>query len=49
LLPLGGSIIVSRTIDRKSVVEKGLSVGEDVAVDGQLGLNNGTMVEIKKL
>jgi multidrug efflux system membrane fusion protein len=42
-------INVSRTIDGKSVVEKGLSEGEDVAVDGQLRLNNGTKVEIKKL
>jgi multidrug efflux system membrane fusion protein len=40
---------VSRTIDGKSVVDKGLNEGEDVAVDGQLRLNNGTKVEIKKL
>jgi multidrug efflux system membrane fusion protein len=40
---------VSRTIDGKSVVDKGLNEGEDVAIDGQLRLNNGTKVEIKKL
>jgi hypothetical protein len=40
---------VSHTIDGKSVVDKGLNEGEDVAIDGQLRLNNGTKVEIKKL
>jgi membrane fusion protein, multidrug efflux system len=40
---------VTRTIDGRSVVGSGLSEGEEVAVDGQLRLNNGTRVDIKKL
>jgi multidrug efflux system membrane fusion protein len=40
---------VTRTVDGKSVVTSGISEGEEVAVDGQLRLNNGTKVEIKKL
>jgi multidrug efflux system membrane fusion protein len=40
---------VARTVDGKSVVASGLTEGEEVAVDGQLRLNNGTKVEIKKL
>jgi multidrug efflux system membrane fusion protein len=40
---------VARTVDGKSVVASGVSEGEEVAVDGQLRLNNGTKVEIKKL
>ncbi len=39
----------TRTIDGKSVIASGLSEGEEVAVDGQLRLSNGTKVEIKKL
>jgi multidrug efflux system membrane fusion protein len=42
-------INVARTIDGKSVVASGVSEGEEVAVDGQLRLNNGTKVAIKKL
>jgi len=38
-----------RTIDGKSVIASGLSEGEEVAIDGQLRLGNGTRVEIKKL
>jgi membrane fusion protein, multidrug efflux system len=40
---------VTRTIDGKSVVASGVTEGEEVAVDGQLRLNNGTKVAIKKL
>jgi RND family efflux transporter MFP subunit len=39
----------TRTIDGKSVIASGLSEGEQVAIDGQLRLGNGTRVEIKKL
>ena len=39
----------TRTIDGKSVIGSGLSEGEEVAIDGQLRLGNGTRVEIKKL
>jgi multidrug efflux system membrane fusion protein len=39
----------TRTIDGKSVIASGLAEGEEVAVDGQLRLGNGTRVEIKKL
>jgi multidrug efflux system membrane fusion protein len=39
----------TRTIDGKSVIASGLSEGEEVAIDGQLRLGNGTRVEIKKL
>lgn len=38
-----------RTIDGKSVIGSGLNEGEEVAIDGQLRLGNGTRVEIKKL
>jgi RND family efflux transporter MFP subunit len=37
-------VTVSRTFQGKSVVEKGLSGGEDVIVDGQLLLSEGTLV-----
>ena len=40
-------VTVSRTIDGKSVIAKGLAVGERVAIDGQLRLNNGTKIEIR--
>ena len=40
---------VTRTVDGKSVIASGVSEGEEVAVDGQLRLNNGTKVEIKRL
>jgi membrane fusion protein, multidrug efflux system len=40
---------VTRTVDGKSVIASGVSEGEEVAVDGQLRLNNGTKVDIKKL
>jgi membrane fusion protein, multidrug efflux system len=39
----------TRTIDGKAVIGSGLKEGEEVAIDGQLRLNNGTRVEIKKL
>jgi multidrug efflux system membrane fusion protein len=39
----------TRTIDGKTVISSGLKEGEEVAVDGQLRLSNGTRVEIKKL
>jgi RND family efflux transporter MFP subunit len=39
----------TRTIDGKAVIGSGLKEGEEVAVDGQLRLSNGTRVEIKKL
>jgi multidrug efflux system membrane fusion protein len=39
----------TRTIDGKSVIASGLNEGEEVAIDGQLRLGNGTKVEIKKL
>jgi multidrug efflux system membrane fusion protein len=39
----------TRTVDGKSVIASGLSEGEEVAIDGQLRLGNGTRVEIKKL
>jgi multidrug efflux system membrane fusion protein len=39
----------TRTIDGKSVIASGLSEGEQVAIDGQLRLGNGTRVDIKKL
>jgi multidrug efflux system membrane fusion protein len=39
----------TRTIDGKSVIASGLTEGEQVAVDGQLRLGNGTKVDIKKL
>jgi multidrug efflux system membrane fusion protein len=38
-----------RTIDGNSVIGSGLNEGEEVAIDGQLRLGNGTKVEIKKL
>jgi multidrug efflux system membrane fusion protein len=43
------AVKASRTIDGKSVIASGLTEGEQVAVDGQLRLGNGTRVEIKKL
>src|ERR1700674_1491736 len=40
---------VTRTVAGKSGIASGVSEGEEVAVDGQLRLNNGTKVEIKRL
>jgi multidrug efflux system membrane fusion protein len=40
---------VTRTVDGRSVIASGVNEGEEVAVDGQLRLNNGTKVEIKRL
>lgn len=40
-------VTVSRTIDGRTVIAKGLAAGERVAVDGQLRLTNGTPVEIR--
>jgi membrane fusion protein, multidrug efflux system len=39
----------TRTVDGRSVITSGLSEGEEVAVDGQLRLGDGTRVEVKKL
>ncbi len=38
---------VSRTIDGKSVVAKGLEEGERVVIDGQLRLSNGSRVNVR--
>jgi membrane fusion protein, multidrug efflux system len=38
---------VSRTVDGKSIVARGLEAGERVVIDGQLRLNNGSRVEIR--
>jgi multidrug efflux system membrane fusion protein len=38
----------TRTIDGKTVIGSGLKEGEEVAVDGQLRLSNGTKVDVKK-
>ncbi len=40
-------VTVARTIDGKSVIAKGLAVGEQVVVDGQMRLTNGMRVEIR--
>ncbi|OGW54539.1 MAG: efflux transporter periplasmic adaptor subunit [Nitrospirae bacterium RBG_13_43_8] len=40
-------VLISRTIDGKAVVEKGLQPGEKVVTDGQLQLVPGAKVEIK--
>lgn len=37
----------SRTVNGKSVIDKGLDAGEQVVTDGQLRLTNGTRVEIR--
>lgn len=41
-------VIVSRTVNNESVVEKGLKVGETVVTDGQFQLAPGVKVEVKK-
>jgi multidrug efflux system membrane fusion protein len=41
------NVTVARTIDGKSVVTKGVAVGEQVVVDGQMRLTNGMRVEIR--
>lgn len=41
-------VTVSRTIDGRSVVAKGLEAGERVVTDGQLRLSNGSKVEVKE-
>jgi hypothetical protein len=38
------SITVGRTVDRQSVITKGLSGGETVVLDGQLQLVDGSRV-----
>ncbi|HXQ50671.1 MAG TPA: efflux RND transporter periplasmic adaptor subunit [Stellaceae bacterium] len=40
-------VTVSRTVDGKSVIAKGLAAGEVVVVDGQMRLNNGARVDIR--
>ncbi len=40
-------VVVGRTLDGETVVEKGLTAGEKVVTDGQLRLVPGAMVEIK--
>jgi membrane fusion protein, multidrug efflux system len=40
-------VTVSRTVDGKSVVAKGLADGERVVIDGQLRLTDGARVEIR--
>ena len=41
------NIVVSRTLDDETVIEKGLNAGEKVVTDGQLRLIPGAKVEIK--
>ena len=41
-------VVVSRTIDGETVIQKGLTPGETVVTDGQLRLVPGSKVEIKK-
>jgi len=41
------AVTVSRTVDGKSVIDKGLEPGERVVVDGQMRLSNGTRVDIR--
>lgn len=41
------AVTVSRTVDGKAVIAKGLTAGERVVVDGQLRLTDGTAVEIR--
>ena len=40
-------VTVSRTIEGRSVIEKGLAEGERVVIDGQLRLTNGVKVDIR--
>ncbi len=40
-------VTVSRTFEGKSVIESGLAGTEDVVIDGQLLLSNGTPVEVR--
>ncbi len=39
---------VSRTVDGKSIVAKGLAAGERVVIDGQLRLSNGSRIEVRQ-
>jgi membrane fusion protein, multidrug efflux system len=41
------AVTVGRTVDGKSVIDKGLEPGERVVVDGQMRLSNGTRVDIR--
>lgn len=41
------AIVVARTLDDETVIEKGLDAGEQVVTDGQLRLTPGAKVEIK--
>jgi multidrug efflux system membrane fusion protein len=40
-------VVVARSLDGESVIEKGLKPGEKVVTDGQLRLVPGAKVEIK--
>jgi len=40
-------VTVSRTVDGKAVIGKGLAAGEQVVVDGQMRLTNGMRVDIR--
>jgi membrane fusion protein, multidrug efflux system len=40
-------ITVARTVGSRSILAKGLSVGESVVTDGQLRLTNGTRVDVR--
>ena len=42
------SVVVSRTLNGETVVEKGLAPGEKVVTDGQFLLGPGTKVQVKK-
>ena len=40
-------MVVNRTLDNESIIEKGLKAGERVVTDGQLQLVPGAKVEVK--
>jgi len=40
-------VVISRTIDKETIIEKGLQAGERVVTDGQLQLVPGTKVDVK--
>jgi membrane fusion protein, multidrug efflux system len=42
------SVVISRTLDGHTAIEKGLKAGEVVVTDGQFQLVSGTKVQIKK-
>jgi multidrug efflux system membrane fusion protein len=41
-------VTVARVIDGRSVITQGIEAGEQVVIDGQLRLTNGSRIEVRQ-